>query len=264
MADEAKPSDGEGAEPRLPVVESPNLDGSEPAAPYAFASTGEHASEASGEAAASEPLSRSLRFALLAASIAAAAALGSFVGSLSASGISHLMAGAADNSNVTAASALQAAAKAELAELAALKAGLDGASRSANGQFAKLADRLDRAERVQIESATKLARVADAADGMEKKMAAAAAAAAVPQVTGSIANSPPATPAEAKLPDKILRDWIVQDVRAGHALVENRYGGVFNIAAGGVLPGLGRVETIKRQDGQWIVVTAGGLIAEHN
>jgi hypothetical protein len=30
------------------------------------------------------------------------------------------------------------------------------------------------------------------------------------------------------------------------------------------LPGLGRVETIKRQAGGWVVVTAGGLITEHN
>jgi hypothetical protein len=28
-----------------------------------------------------------------------------------------------------------------------------------------------------------------------------------------------------------------------------------------MIPGLGRVETIKRQDGQWIVVTARGLIS---
>lgn len=64
----------------------------------------------------------------------------------------------------------------------------------------------------------------------------------------------------AKPPDKVLPDWIVQGVQDGRALVENRYGGVFDVAAGSVLPGLGRVETIKRQDGEWIVVTARGLI----
>jgi len=52
-------------------------------------------------------------------------------------------------------------------------------------------------------------------------------------------------------------------VRRGRALVENSYGGVFAVAAGSTLPGLGVVESIKRQDGQWVVVTARGVITEH-
>jgi len=247
--------DGEPAEPLLPIVEAPKLDGSE---------AHEEAGEPIGETAAQASLSRSLCFALLAACIASAAALGSFVGSLSAAGVTRLWPGAAASSNTTATNTLQAT-KAELAELAALKANLDGAARGANSQFGKLADRLDRVERVQIEAATKLAHVADAMDRLEKKnvMASAAPTApAAPETTGSIANSQPApAPVEAKLPDKILPDWIVQDVRAGHALVENSHGGVFDVTAGGMIPGLGRVETIKRQDGQWIVVTARGLIS---
>jgi hypothetical protein len=277
MADEAKLGDGMRAEPRLPMVESPKLDGSEAIAPPVGETAGGQADAASGEAAAAQSLSRALRFALLAASVAAAAALGSFVGSLSAAGVTQLWPAAEPSANTVAVSATQAMAaakaeakvdaKAELAELSALKVSLDGATRAASGQFAKVTDRLDRAERVQIESATKLAHLADAMDGLEKKLATSLAAAAAPQTTGSIGNGMPAaspTPAEAKLADNILADWIVQDVRGGHALVENRYGGVFNVAAGGLLPGLGRVETIKRQDGQWIVVTAHGLITEHN
>ena len=53
----------------------------------------------------------------------------------------------------------------------------------------------------------------------------------------------------------------MQDVRGGRALVENRYGAIFDVGAGSILPGLGRVETIKRQDNQWVVVTARGLIS---
>ena len=55
----------------------------------------------------------------------------------------------------------------------------------------------------------------------------------------------------------------MQDVRRGHALVEHRYGALFTVSAGSVLPGLGLVEWVKRQDGQWVVVTARGLITEH-
>jgi hypothetical protein len=49
-------------------------------------------------------------------------------------------------------------------------------------------------------------------------------------------------------------------VQDGRALVESRYGGVFDVGAGSILPGLGRVDTIKRQDGHWVVLTARGTI----
>ena len=182
----AQEGDGEPAEPLLPIVAAPKLDGSE---------ADEDASEPIGDTAAQASLSRSLRFALLAACIASAAALGSFVGSLSASGVTRLWPGAAASSTVAATNTLQATKSAELAELAALKANLDGAARGANSQFGKLADRLDRVERVQIEAATKLAHVADAMDRLEKKSVTASAAPtapAAPETTGSIANSQPA------------------------------------------------------------------------
>ncbi len=54
----------------------------------------------------------------------------------------------------------------------------------------------------------------------------------------------------------------MQDVRGGRALVQSRYGGMFEVAAGSVLPGLGRIEAVKRQDGQWVIVTAHGVIVE--
>ncbi len=250
----------------LPVVEAPKLDASEEGTPPSIEMVGEAASEPAaepvGEPAALAAPARSSRFALLAASVALAAALGSIGGSLSAVGFAHLWPVAAPRSGTAEANALQAM-KSELAELSALKANLDGAMRSANGQFAKIADRLDHVERAQIDPASKIAHIAEAIDRLERKSvtaSAAPAAPAAPETTGSVASSPPATPTETKLPDRVLQNWIVQDVRGGHALVESRYGGVFDVTAGSVLPGLGRVETIKRQDGQWVVVTARGAI----
>jgi hypothetical protein len=259
----------------LPVVWSPKLDAGaahaedfpqsdadEAMSGYADETMEEEASEPAAETAGRESLSRSLRFATLAASVAAAAALGSFVGSLSASGVGHLWPAGAPSSTMAAANT-QPAAKVELAELAALKANLDGAARNANGNFAKLADRLDRVERAQSEPAAKLAHISEAIDRLEKKIVTASAAPAAPETTGSIANSPPPAPIEAMLSEKVLPDWIVQDVRGGHALVESAHGGIFDVTSGSILPGLGRVETIKRQDGQWMVVTARGLITQH-
>jgi hypothetical protein len=141
-----------------------------------------------------------------------------------------------------------------------LRANLDGVSRAATGQFAKLAERLDRIERAQAEPAAKLARLAEAIDRLEKKGPLVSAAPAAPETTGSIANNPPAPPVEAKPPETVLRDWIVQDVRGNRALLQNRLGALFDVTSGSILPGLGKVETIKRQDNHWIVVTAHGLI----
>ena len=276
-AQDGKPSDGKSAGSQLPVVWSPKLDAGEGMAEE-FAAADRAASSSADEVikdaagkptdssgAASSP-SQPSRFMLLAASVAIAAAVGALAGSLSASGFSYFMPGSGAHAHVADARTLQAvqAIKAELAELSTLKANLDNATKSANGQFAKLTDRLDRVERAEAEPATKLSHIAEAVDRLEKRSAAPAAAAALaaPETTGSIASNEPAAPAapEMKVPDRVLQDWIVQDVRGNRALVASRYGGMFAVAAGSILPGLGRVETIRRQDGRWVVVTGRGLI----
>ena len=233
----------------LPAVESPRLDAAEPVSPVV--GFGDHALHEQPEAPVEEAPARTSRFALLAAALAIAAAIGSVIGSLSATGLAHLWSGASASSATADAYTLQAV-KAEIAELTALKAELDGATRTASGQFAKIADRLDRVERAQGDPA-KIAHIADAVDRMEKHAEASA------DITGSIAASRSSAP-EAKTADRILQDWTVHEVQNGRALVESRYGGMFDVASGSTLPGLGRVETIKLQDGQWVVVTAHGLI----
>ena len=151
------------------------------------------------------------------------------------------------------------ALKTQLAELAALKASLDGANRTANTQLTKISDRLDALERAQTDPSGKLARLADAVDRLEKR------AGAAPETTGAIPASQPAaatsTPAvETNVTGPILNDWVVQDVHNGRALIESRYGAEFFVASGSVLPGLGKVEAVKRQNGQWVVVTTKGVI----
>jgi hypothetical protein len=194
----------------------------------------------------------------LAAAVVVAAVGGAAFGSLSGATLGYLWFGSG-GSNKIEANALQTM-KTELAELATLKASLDGATRGANGQFAKIADRLDRVEHAQAEPSAKLTHISEALDRLEKKNVAAAAPAAAPETTGSI-GGPPAN-VDAGKGDKLLQDWIVQDVRRGHALVASRFGGVFDVSIGSTLPGLGHVQTIKRQDGQWVVVTDKGLISE--
>ncbi len=239
-----------------------------PAGAGSAPSAKEAASTAAGSSADAAAMSRSLRFALLAASVGATAALGAFVGSLSAYGVGQLLAGGGSTpSAYVADSSASPVAKSSPADMSALKASLDGASRSANSQLAKLADRLDRLERGQIEPAVRLAHIADALDRLEKKglvasSSSASSSAAAPETTGSLAVNPPSMPAEERLSGLPLPNWTVRGVRGGRALVENRFGGVFEVAPGAVLPGAGRVDAVKRQDGQWVVVTARGIITE--
>jgi hypothetical protein len=263
MADahEGEPHDGARNEPQLPVVWSPKLDATRDCAEETAASAEDvianEPADDNAAGATSEPHAspaRSMRFALLAASVAVAAALGSFVGALSATGIAHVW----PHTDVAAASAVNSASVAHI-EFSALKTDVAGAARNATAQFAKLADRLDHLEQAQGEPAAKLARITDLLEKLEKKNAVASAAAPV-ETTGSIPSPPPNS--EAKRTDRILQDWTVQSTQGGHVVVASRYNGVFEVVAGAVLPGVGRVETIKHQDGQWVVVTEHGLIVE--
>ena len=116
------------------------------------------------------------------------------------------------------------------------------------------------ASSAQADPNAKLARIAEAVDRLQKERksvlaAAAAPTAAAPETTGTVPNSP-----SASAEGKILPNWILHGVRGRHALVENSHGDLFEITGDSSLPGLGRVEGIKRQDGQWVVVTARGLI----
>ena len=56
-----------------------------------------------------------------------------------------------------------------------------------------------------------------------------------------------------------VEGWILRDVANGGALIEGRQG-IFEVYAGDPVPGLGRVDAIRRQDGHWVVVTSRGLI----
>src|SRR5262249_49587294 len=57
----------------------------------------------------------------------------------------------------------------------------------------------------------------------------------------------------------IIDDYVVRKVFDGVALVEGRRG-IIEVEPGSTLPGAGRVEEIRRQDGRWVVVTNKGLI----
>jgi hypothetical protein len=72
-----------------------------------------------------------------------------------------------------------------------------------------------------------------------------------------VLGDPPTT-----LKPPILQDYVVRRVyNDGAALIEGRRG-MIEVEPGTPVPGLGRIEAIKRQDGRWVVVTPRGLIVQ--
>jgi hypothetical protein len=134
-------------------------------------------------------------------------------------------------------------------ELAALKLSIESANRNAMTQFTRIGERIDRA---QVEPAAKLNKAIDALERVSRSEVATGK-----DVTGSIA--PPAGGANQAGKVAAVEGWVVRDVRRGTALIEGRMG-LVEVEQGDVVPGLGRVDAIRRQDGRWVVVTARGLI----
>jgi hypothetical protein len=200
------------------------------------------------------------RVSALAAVVALAAITGALGGALATAGLGHLT----DNDSRIAGSRALEAQVAQLdADLAAIKASVEHTSKLGMAQFNRTSDRLDKVEKAQLEPAAKIAKLSDAVDKLRAAPAAAAVVAAAPaaakDVTGSIAPAAaPAPKAEvARLP--MVESWVLRDVAHGSALIEGRQG-MFEVYAGDAVPGLGRVDAIRRQDGHWVVVTTKGLI----
>ena len=201
------------------------------------------------------------RLAALAAVVALAVAAGALGGALATASLSR---SAGDDTATSGNRALEASVARIDADVLALKASVEHTSKMGMAQFNKTSDRLDKLEKAQLEPAARLAKLSEAVD----KLRAAPPAAPVPvaaapvapkEVTGSI--SPPAVAAPkvevARLPT--VEGWLLRDVANGGALIEGRLG-IFEVYAGDPVPGLGRVDAIRRQDGRWVVVTSKGLI----
>lgn len=241
----------------LPQVESPSIspDRAEPA--DANAQSGEQAGAVRQPSRQlveyTPPAARTFRLrprhkraALLAASVAIAAALGATVGAVTTRSMAaRTPTGVADLRQDS--RAMQQSIAHLSREVTTLKANLEAANKSAKALATKTTERF----------------------------------AALSEVTGSIASSPQpgmqqaATPLPAPRPLQqqelasvappprphplTLPDWTIRSARDGVAYVEG-HGEIYQAVLGVPLPGLGPVETIRREDGHWIVVTPKGII----
>ncbi|MGZ3295222.1 MAG: hypothetical protein ACXU9D_18370 [Xanthobacteraceae bacterium] len=204
----------------------------------------------------------------VAAMVALAVVAGAIGGALATAGLSHFVGGEVASAD---SQAIEASIARIDADIQALKAGVEHSSRLAVSQYSKTSERLDKVEKAQAEPAAKLAKLSETVDKLRATPPAApptpvaAAPAAAKEITGSIA--PPATAAPVPLPAPkpevarlpTVEGWVLRDVANGGALIEGRRG-IFEVYAGDPVPGLGRIDAIRRQDGRWVVVTSKGLI----
>jgi hypothetical protein len=216
---------------------------------------------AEAEASAETPSRRLPSYARLAAGIALAATIGVVAGAGTTLVLRHGAAATADAA--TEARVLQTTVAQLEGEIAVLKAGLSTSQRSTTTQLNKLTERFDRTEKAQAEPTTKIAKLTETVDRLEKRQqqqsAALAAATAPPSavldpdVTGSIAYKEETRP-------PVAEGWRLRDFYSGRAVVESRNGMLFEVGPGSNLPGLGRVETIRRENGRVVVVARNGII----
>ena len=141
-------------------------------------------------------------------------------------------------------------------DLSALKTSFDFGTKGRSGQLAKINERLDRVERAQGEPTAKIGKVTETLERLEKRVDALTAR----ETTGSVPTPQPSA-TNAPAPPAVVDGWMVRDVYRGAALVQGRRFGLIEVMAGDVIPGVGRVEAIRKQDGRWVVVTPKGIIA---
>lgn len=208
------------------------------------------------------------RMLAIAAMIALGITVGAVGGSVAMSGLGRLF--AADESKSTTQALEDHIARLD-GEVAALKAEVDRNAKQSAAARAKSADRLDKLEKGQAEPNAKIAKLSETVEKLRTAPPPAPAASPAPapapvasaparEVTGSI-NAPVPTPAPkpevARLPT--VEGWRILDIAGGGATIEGR-SGIFEVYAGDPVPGLGRVDAIRKQDGRWTVVTSKGLI----
>ncbi|MDA9507236.1 hypothetical protein XI09_21920 [Bradyrhizobium sp. CCBAU 11386] len=212
------------------------------------------------------------RLSAMVAVVAIAASVGAISGALATAGMMHFAAPAP--AQVADTSALDASVARIDADLVALKANVEHTSKTGLSQFNRANDRLDKLEKAQAEPMARIAKLSETVDKLRATPPAApaqaAAAAPAKETTGSIAPTQVATAAAAPAPVPAaprtevgrlptIEGWVLRDVSNGGALIEGR-GGLYEVYAGDPIPGVGRVDAIRRQDGRWVVVTSKGLI----
>ncbi len=186
--------------------------------------------------------SRAPRFALMTASIAFAGAFGALSGALGLalferSGPATPQLEALD---LTLVQDMMASLR---TELSAIKSSVESTNSNVNAQLAKFTERLERRGPTVASTAAQISTQGRASG----------------DPTGSIRPQAAATTAAATPQPRLIEDWVVRRVSGGVAVIQGRSGAI-EVATGDIVPGIGRIESIRRQGGRWVVLTNSGMI----
>jgi hypothetical protein len=145
------------------------------------------------------------------------------------------------------------------------KAALPATPASESADVVARLDKLEKKVAVVGAPASEIAGLTTRLNKLEKRAAVASASSAIPlPPTGPKQSSPePSAPNETARSDDqgpLLRDYSVENVRDGVAVVDSRYGQQ-EVAPGDSVPGAGRVLRIEKRGGDWFVLTSRGVIA---
>ncbi|UPK37355.1 hypothetical protein IVB18_08665 [Bradyrhizobium sp. 186] len=143
-----------------------------------------------------------------------------------------------------------------------LRTAVDLSSKATNDRFGRFAENLDRIERVSSSSTVKLDRLAQAqapapAASQPQPSSQAMpmmATVAAPEVTGSVSPSE-----RTSAPRKAVKGWSVRQAYEGIAILQSP-NGVIEAVLGQQVPGLGRIEEIRNENGRLVVETSGGVV----
>jgi uncharacterized protein (UPF0335 family) len=202
---------------------------------------------------------RTTRFAMLAASVAFAGALGAMAGALGTSVFARPQPMVKGQAAIDLTAVRDSIASLR-SELTAIKSSVETSNRNVSAQFAKFTERLERIDRAQAAPAAQLKQTMEAVDRLEKRAQAQSG-----DVTGSVrsqqAAATPAAQAAAEPPrPRVIEGWTVRHVSRGVAVIQGRRMGAIEVETGDIVPGVGRIESIRRQDGRWVVLTSNGMI----
>jgi hypothetical protein len=138
-------------------------------------------------------------------------------------------------------------------DLTAVRSSVESSGRGVSTQVARLTERMDKVERAQTEPATKIAKINETLERLDRRTRDLPDLPAVPERISA------PVPIKEIPRVSVVPGWVVRSVYDGMALIQGRIG-LIEVEVGDPLPGGGRVEAIRRQDGRWVVVTSKGLI----
>jgi Tfp pilus assembly protein PilO len=150
-------------------------------------------------------------------------------------------------------------------------------STTAKSEQTKLTDKVERLAISLQEPTKKLSSLESRLDKMESQIMTTLAALNTKPATSTAPAAPVAPPAppvteaaareEAPAPKPVRNEpvdgWVLREVYKGAALVESRNRRLYEVMPGGILPGVGKVESIERRGARWVVLTDKGFIGTY-